>query len=305
MRGDRAGLDAWSLAVDLGARGRYLPAWHRLESMADLGDMASVAESTLGSHYRQIGMLDLAQRHDERAAERAVTDLAAVDAWIGLAANAIATGVAAPAAARLDRAEQLLTRAQNRETNTGPTVAGPTVAVPTVAGPTVAGLSDNGPMRAAAGDVLLQSWRGFVRCAWVRSELALLNQQPEIAIDHARTAIAYSAPHSSRHLLKSEAILAASLVAAGRAVAAAEICQRIGLVIRQAGWASLMWPVALIAVAASEADPDVEVPRGLIGQGAWATRVIEAHLPDSLPGQGALRWRERPDIVHLRTLAAY
>lgn len=296
-------LDAWMQAVDLGARGRYICAWHRLECIDERDAMASQAHSTWGSHYRQIGALDLARRHDERAVELAEDDLAAGDAWIGLAADAIAEGAATRAAEHLCRVAEVLGRLDDLGC--------------------VGDSGDSGD----AGDAqtvdvdsneswiesVQRPWRIRVRAAWVTSELALLNDDANSAVDHARIAMELSATRSARHRLKSEAVLAASLVASGRADEAARICDRLGVEVARLGWVSLMWPVALIAVAAGQAAPKLEVSTDLVRQGAWATRLIEAHLPSgrygSHPGDLgraadlAAHWGERRDIAHLRALS--
>jgi hypothetical protein len=287
-------LDAWRQGVDLGARGRYLSAWHRLECIDDRDAMASQAHSTRGSHYRQIGVLDLARRHDERAVELAEDDLAVGDAWIGLAADAIAEGAATHAAQHLCRVAEVLARLGDAGD------AGDTDSVDVDGNESLI-------------DGFQRPWRIRVRAAWVNSELALLNDDPDSAVDHARIAIERSAVHSTRHLMKSEAVLAASLVASGRADEAARICERLGVEVARHGWVSLMWPVALIAVAAGQVAPDLEVSTELVRRGAWATRLIEAHLPSGRPDRHpgdlgrtadlAAHWRERPDIAHLRALS--
>lgn len=282
--------DSWFPAVDLGVRGRYLPAWHRLAMIEDRDPMASVAHSTRGSHYRQIGLLELARRHDVRAVELAGNDLQMADAWIGLAADAIAGGFVAEAAEHLVRVDEVVGRIGGRlraDADTDPDAD-----------------ADAGEesVLASGSHALLQSWRAHVRAAWVHAEAALLLGDATTAVDHARVAIAYSAPYSARHHVKSQAILAAGLLGSGEAVEAADLCECLGARARRYGWVSLMWPLALIALAAERADPQVVVSAPLVQHGAWATRLIEAHLPDEPSREFATRWRERPDIVSLRAL---
>ncbi len=279
--------DPWSQAVDLGVRGRYLPAWHRLAMIDDRDPMASLAHSTCGSHYRQIGQLDLARRHDDMAVELAVNDLQLADAWIGIAADAIAGGFVAEAAEHLGLVEEVVDRLGDR-----------------LGGRACADAdADEASASASGAHSLLQPWRAHVRAAWVHAEAALLRGDAAAAVDHARVAIASSTPHSARHHLKSQAILAAGLLGSGGAVEAVEICERLGTRARRYGWVSLMWPLALIAMAAERVDPQVVVSAPLVFHGAWATRLIEAHLPDGPSGEFASRWRERPDIASLRALA--
>ena len=292
-------VDAWVQAVELGARGRYLPAWHRLDLIDDRDAVASLAHSTRGSHFRQIGMVDLARQHDERAVELARDALATGDAWIGLAADAIADGAVEEATQHLERMDDLLSG------------LGPADGV--VQGSVTATAASPIKQPDQAMGAALQPWRTRVRASWVRSELALLEGDARTAIDQARVAIDASRPHSIRHRVKSEAILAAGLVSSGQAGEAATICDRLGVQVRQHGWVSLMWPVALIAVAAGQVDPGGEGERAgdptpeLVRQGAWATRLIRAHLPDgrdrSRWGDLVSRWQEHPDAALLRALA--
>src|SRR5690606_28397797 len=111
----------WLAAVTVGAQGRYAAAYALLEPLSVATDpvLASLACSTIGSHRRQLGGHHAARRWDARAARRGArarsdgvgTDPdgigptgALADALLGLAADALAVGRLAEAAALVDRA---------------------------------------------------------------------------------------------------------------------------------------------------------------------------------------------------------
>jgi hypothetical protein len=297
---DDAGLLAWSRAVDLGARGRYLPAWLLAGALGDDQTMASLRHSLLGSHYRQIGIHDRARHHDEQAVALSVDEVARADGVIGLAADAIAMGAADEARGHLHRAHEVLARCDHEPTHARD--GDPDL----VATEHHLVDSDPEPVDAAGTTVhLLRPWRVRVRYAWVSAEWALLTGDANEAADQARIAIDLSAPRSARHRVKSQAILAAALLAQGATEVAARTCSVAGGHARAHGWASLQWPIALIAMAVEQADPRWKAPGELIGQGAWATRLIEAHLPDDAPGDLAARWRQRVEIADLRDRAGH
>ncbi|MFO7193728.1 MULTISPECIES: hypothetical protein [Thermocrispum] len=111
----------WLAAVTVGAQGRYAAAYALLEPLSVATDpvLASLACSTIGSHRRQLGGHHAARRWDALAARHAArarsdgvgTDPdgigptgALADALLGLAADALAVGRLAEAAALVDRA---------------------------------------------------------------------------------------------------------------------------------------------------------------------------------------------------------
>lgn len=273
--------EVWLHAVDLGARGRYLPAWLLAHSLDDDPSMASLRLSLLGSHHRQIGDHDRARSHDESALDCATDDGSVADALIGLAADAVAIGWASEAGDQLDRVDEVLARWEHDADRD----------------------EDAMVARGETTACLIQPWRVQVRRAWVRAEWALLTGVADTAVEHAQIAVDLSASRSDRHRVKSQAILAAALLAQGRTEAAAQECIAAGAQARRHGWASLLWPTALIALAVEQVDARFAAPEALIDQGAWASRLIEVHLPDDHPGDLAAQWRARPDIADLRIRA--
>ena len=166
-----------------------------------------------------------------------------------------------------------------------------------------------------------RAWRVATRVAWVRSEALLLEGRIDDAIESARHAVDLCRSHSERHRVKSEAILAAALCARGERSEASRITHRIASEAQRQGWASLSWPIALIALdtqcdAESDAKYDAEYGaepsgapvtddrlRAIVAAGAHATRVIEAHLPNGGGADLAGLWRARSDVGRLRSLA--
>lgn len=277
-----ASVDAlWRRAVVLGAMGRYLPAWHCLGRASSLAGVPpawrSLLRSQRGSHLRQVGAGDLARIEDTSALdltrgladdphtaddlERAeqIASAAVVDARLGVAADAIAAGESEAAAQHLDAARE---RLATRDLLNAP-------------------------------DPVTGRWRLRTRAEWVSAELSLLIGDVDSAREHADRALVESGEHSVRHRVKSEAIRAAVLVASGDGRAARVAVSTAMPVARLHGWASLIWPLALIAL-----DTGESIEPELIEAGAQATRTIEAHLPADLAGH----WRVRPDVGRLRSL---
>lgn len=165
-----------------------------------------------------------------------------------------------------------------------------------------------------------RAWRIATRVAWVRSEALLLEGRIDDAIESARHAVDLCRSHSERHRVKSEAILAAALCARGERSEASRITHRIASEAQRQGWASLSWPIALIALdSRSDTQSDVESDaeydaepngapvtddrlRAIVASGAHATRIIEAHLPNGGGADLAGLWRARSDVGRLRSL---
>jgi len=266
--------------VILGAQGRYLAAWWLLDRVRRIeagGALASLTCSLQGSHLRQVGAIAQATQWDTRALELADDVESAVEAHLGLAADAIADGRGEGARAHLEQAESQIGAHQ-------------------------AGTDDVGvAIRTPPGDL----WRIATRAAWVRSELMLLEGRADAAVDAAEQAVRLCDARSVRHRVKSQAILAAGLTGRGDPDEAARIAGRIAVEARQHGWASLAWPIALItldadiAAGGSGGTPQV---REIVVAGVHATYSIEAHLPDDERLDLAAHWRARSDVGRLRAL---
>jgi tetratricopeptide (TPR) repeat protein len=104
--------DRWLRAVAAGGQGRYGSATAELAAVrrqARNGALASLAHSTIGSFARQLGGHSEARRWDGRALALAASDPeAAVDALLGLAADALGMRRLVASAALLDRARATL-----------------------------------------------------------------------------------------------------------------------------------------------------------------------------------------------------
>lgn len=215
----------WLAAVVLGARGHYARAAAALEGLLGCQDrvIASLAASTLASHRRQLGghanarTLDAAALREVgiRAPGLAAADLDGIDAP-GAVSDAL-LGLAADALAlgRQGEARTLLRRVA----------------------------ADTGAC-----------WRTRVRQAWVSAEVELAAGDPAAARPHAERAVTLAREHGgSRHVLKSELVLAATLGAeqGGGTLAGAVFAEAWKL-----GLLPLAWSAALI-LADADADADV------------------------------------------------
>lgn len=257
-----SGRQRWLAAVVLGGQGRYARAASVLVELINDADpvLAALAGCTLAAHRRQLGghaaamALDGAalarladvtvRRWGGRVASRTLTSSAnasiddadvdgadfpgaLLDALAGLAADAIGLG-------RLDTAARLLTRASEIE-----------------------------PV----------SWRGEVRRCWVGAELALARGRAREAVPLAERAAQLARASANartrvggaqalRHTVKSDLVLAASLLAAhpnGPADAsntdaervrqrATKLLKNVVAVSLKRGIGSLVWPSAALLV---------------------------------------------------------
>lgn len=285
----------WQRAIELAACGRYLAAWKaldRLSAQCPRGgrtsqqpgprghsappSLASLVHSARGSHLRQVGAIDRAMVEDQAAVELAIDPVSFVDAFLGLAADAIASGDPQLAARHLVQAEAHLASAFASDDLEG-----------------AGGSGSRNEGRESGGGL----WRVATRAAWVRCEFALLVGEPTEAIEQARLAMSWCAGRSARHTAKSQAIMGAASISAGQPEAAARWVAEAGESARRHGWASLSWPIALIATQVTTATATSLTP-ALVRTGVQATRTIEAHLPEDL----ARQWRARSDVARLRAL---
>ena len=140
---------------------------------------------------------------------------------------------------------------------------------------------------AAASDAA-QDWRTLTRWHWVAAESALLSGDAPRATAHAREALLACADRSLRHEAKSRIVLAA---ASGQVDELVDV----STVLSSEGWATLAWPLALVA-----ADHAAQVPADALAE-AWeagrgATYAIERGLPEALVPV----WRAHPGVLRLR-----
>ena len=108
--------ERWLRAVAAGGQGHYSSALHELDEVIRAGQRGptlSLAHSTRASFLRQLGGHDLARGWDGRAWVLAEDPEAAVDALVGLAADALGVGRLAASARLLQRAGELLDSAHS------------------------------------------------------------------------------------------------------------------------------------------------------------------------------------------------
>ncbi|WP_278314552.1 hypothetical protein [Lolliginicoccus levis] len=245
-------LDAWTRAVDLGARGRYAAARRLLEDIERAAApspalpsgiaVRSLALSTAASLDRQLGHYRRAAVHDGAAARIAISadrgalsvapaglaDEAWCDAMTGLAADMLGSF-------RMSTVDVLLARVQER--------------------------LDGIPSGAL--------WRQRVRLSWVRAERALFSGTGASIVDVARAAVRLSVEAGSeRHRIKSELILAAALGAGGQAAESLELGARCHRDAAAAGLLPLAWAAAMLL----SSDPAPERSRW------WQERAAEGRL---------------------------
>ena len=268
----------WHAAVRWGALGRYLPAWRLLAP--DDGDLTEVWSAST---------------------DPSVSSLS----WSTRASHARQVG-AVEQARRWD--ENAIALAVDDESRADALVG--ITADMLAAGDVSSALASLPGAQAIAEQA---GWRTATRAAWVGAEISLARQDTEAAVTHARQALLRSRGHSLRHRTKSEAILAASLLATAPRPGADGLVGEIRALLRRAfeasrqhGWITLQWPLALIALdlggrlsatTGSQATP--AGPVGIVEAGARATFTIEAHLPTQM----ARSWRTRPDVARLRSAA--
>jgi hypothetical protein len=251
----------WARAVELGAHGRYLPAWRLLtplvEPFLDGGEAdqwVSLAASTRASHLRQVGNGQAAAQWDALAMQRAPIEAthadAHADALVGAAADALATG-------DLDSALSTWETAR--------------------------------PVAGAAGQ------RSLLRWHWVGAEMCLFDGSVAQAQVHARTAVQVAATLGPRHRAKTSLITSAVYVAGGNIEDATTHLRTAQDLLTRGQWATLWWPAALLWLdleVAGVHDPAAEVA---IHAGARAVQVIDLHLPVA---EGD-RWRARADVQRI------
>lgn len=209
--------DRWLAAVVLGGQGRYAAAAAILAELRTDRDpvVASLAASTLGSHRRQMGGHDDARRLDAAALAR-LTDTVDGDRdgvdTLGARSDAL-LGLAADAlgTGRLTAARRFVAAAD------------------------------------ALGDV---GWRGQVRLGWVRAEVELAAGNPAESVPSAEAALRRArAARATRHVAKSEMVLAAALTVRGGVTERIRAKQLAAEVVDRAieyGLLPLVWPCSLL-----------------------------------------------------------
>lgn len=217
----------WLAGVVLGARGRYAAATTVLAELAHSRDAlsASLALSALGAHRRQLGGHARALALDGRA----------------LAAAMAARDTPGPGVADPD----------------GMDAEGARMDALTGLAADHLGLGRLSTARAVLAVVEPRSWRAEVRAGWVRAELELSCGRPVDAVPEAERAAATAKRHGAiRHAVKSDLVLAASLLATGESASAQRargLAGSAGRDVAALGLASLSWPARLLL---AELEPD-------------------------------------------------
>ncbi len=231
----------WLLGAALGALGRYGEARRALSGCLN-GPYASLAASTLASHYRQLGRHDEAPGWDQRALSLAADPEALFDARIGLAADAVGAGDLAAARAGLAAAAASQCDADR-------------------------------PMAARAASHAGADWRRRVRHGWVETEIALLAGDPSEACRVAETALTIAEDAAApRHVAKCLLFLGASRHVAGDADAGATL-HRASQQAAAAGALPLYWVAEYLLSQRGSAEFH-------LARSAAAVLEIAAGLPD-------------------------
>lgn len=203
-------------AIVLGARGRYAQAATLLVALSRRADpvIAALALTTLASHRRQLGGHEAARRLDARSLRLSSGVPGEQEDPDGLdARGAFVDGLLGLAAdnlgsSRLSASRRLLE-----------------VAAPLTSG-----------------------WRARVRAGWVTAEIELAAGEARAARTAAETALELAgAAGARRHVIKSQLVLAAALLAVGESARAEDlVCEALAET-EKFELRSLAWPAAILA----------------------------------------------------------
>lgn len=138
-------------------------------------------------------------------------------------------------------------------------------------------------------------WRQRVRLDWVRSELALLTDQPQEAVERAAGAVALAEGSGApRHVAKGTLFTGVALLHSGDLESAASSLRRAAGLAESLGATPLVWPArAMLGALVGESAPG-ESTKALASAQA-VVRQIAADLPEPY----AADWLARPDISAL------
>jgi len=257
----------WLLGAALGALGRYGEARAVLTALD--GPYASLAASTIASHYRQLGRHAEARSWDDRALDLAGDDPEALfDARLGLAADAVGAGDLAGARTGLAAVPLLAACDATRR------------------------VSERVASHGGGG------WRQRVRIGWVETEIALLSGDPSGAIRAATAGLAMAKDAAApRHIAKCLLFLGASQHAAAEnrpdeamVTAAVATLERAAAAAGTVGATPLTWVIEYLL--ARRCGSAGHAQRHRLAAAA-AVQDIAAGLPD--PDKSL--WLERPDIA--------
>jgi len=138
-------------------------------------------------------------------------------------------------------------------------------------------------------------WRQRVRLDWVRAEIALLREHPDVAVGRATSAIALAESSGApRHVAKGLLFLGVSQVQAGDHGEAASSLRRAATLAESLGCVPLVWPARAVLGALVAPSAPAESAAALA-----SARSVVRQIADELPGAFAEDWLARPDIAAL------
>jgi len=138
-------------------------------------------------------------------------------------------------------------------------------------------------------------WRQRVRLDWVRAEIALLREHPDVAVGRATSAIALAESSGApRHVAKGLLFLGVSQVQAGDHGEAASSLRRAATLAESLGCVPLVWPARAVLGALVAPSAPAESAAALA-----SARSVVRQIADELPGAFAEDWLVRPDIAAL------
>ena len=137
-------------------------------------------------------------------------------------------------------------------------------------------------------------WRQRVRLDWVRAEVALLQDQPNVAATAAAAAVERAErSRAPRHVAKGLLFLGVSQLNAGVDEAVATL-RRASTLAEGLGAVPLIWPARALLGALLAEDEPAESDRSLA-----AARTAVLSIAGDLPPEVRAEWLARPDVVAL------
>lgn len=260
-RHDEATAASWLLGVSLGAAGKYGGALQVLRPLTDDGELTSPAArlfASLSASTQASVHRQLALHADARTLDQRAVTLAgdAMDAQFDAR-----LGLAADA---VGLGDEVAARAELAEATSY-----------------IEGRTD--------------WWRQRVRLLWVRTEIALLTEDPGAAVKSADTAVMLAEGSGApRHVAKGLLFLGVAQVQTGDLGEAASTLRRAATLAESLGCLPLVWPSRAVLGALLEGDAPQESARNLAG-----ARGTVLAIADDLDEELRLGWLARPDIAAL------
>lgn len=240
-------MERWLAAVVLGGRGRYARAAALLEPMVREADpvLGSLAAGALAAHRRQLGGHADARGWDARALRLAAGAVHPEPGSAAVHPELAAAGVHPEPGSDAVHPEPGSAAADPDGLDAEGALADALLGLAADA----LALGRESEARRLIARVHPRSWRTQVRAGWVHAELELAAGAPASARAPAERAAALAREHGAlRHVVKSDLVLAAALMAASSELdrAAALVDDALGAAV-EFGLDSLCWPAELIA----------------------------------------------------------